>query len=172
MNYTQKLIHIITELSAILLIVPFLISLLFKYKFKPFDKYILIVIIILTIIVDGGLLINWFIPKKETFVSDEKKDMIKKLIRQSSRYSSASRQDLNNLIAVLHANYGASYMFALKDLFTDEEIEEVIGSKKDREKFEKMVIEIQDKMTKKAVEDCPDYAGVIDFLSKLGGEGG
>jgi len=170
MNYLQKSIHIITELSAVLLIVPFLISLLFKYKFKTFDKYILIIIIILTIIIDGGLLINWFIPKKETFVNDEKREIIKKLIRQSSRYSLAARGDKTPLISVLHSNYGASIMFVLKDLFTDEEINEVIGSTEERKKYEQKIIEIQDKATKNAVKHCPNYTDTIDFLTELAGQ--
>ena len=95
---------------------------------------------------------------------------IMKLVRQTSRWSHASRQDKDNLIAVLHANYGAGYLWALKDLFSDTEIEEVIDSKELREKLEAKVIEIQDKATKNAIKDCPQYAGAIDFLSKLGGE--
>lgn len=169
MALKEKNIHIIFEFLAVTILVPFFIHLLTKYKFKFFDKYFLIIIIITTIIVDGYLFFTWF-RKTENFVNKEKKDKIMKLVRQISRWSHASRQDKDNLIAVLHANYGAGYLWAMKDLFSDTEIEEVLGSKEIREKLEAKVIEIQDKATKNAVNDCPKYAGTIDFLSKLGGE--
>jgi len=113
------------------------------------------------------ILIIFFNPLKENYTNRNK---IKKLIRQAARWSHAARQDNNNLIAVLHANYGAGYLWALKDIFTEKEINNIIGSEEKRKKFEKEIIDIQDKMTKKAVKDCPNYAGTIDFLSSLGGE--
>ena len=33
------------------------------------------------------------------------------------------------------------------------------------------LVEIQDKTTQKVIKDCPQYAGTIDFLAQLGGEG-
>lgn len=104
---------------------------------------------------------------KEKF---EKKNMIKKLIRQSSRYSSAARGDKNNLISILHSNYGAAYLFSLKDLFSEKEIEEVLGSEEKRKKYESKIIEVQDESTRKAVKDCPQYAGITDFLTELAAE--
>lgn len=60
MAVKDKKIHILFEFLAIILLVPFFISLLMKYKFKIIDKYLLIVIIIITIIVDGYLFFSWF----------------------------------------------------------------------------------------------------------------
>ena len=96
--------------------------------------------------------------------------MIKKLIRQSSRYAIASKQDNNPLINVLHANYAASYMFALKDIFSDNEIEYILGSKENRLKYEKEIIDIQDKSTKMAVKICPKYGGETSYLNSLSGQ--
>lgn len=169
MALKEKKIHIIFEFLAVTILVPFFIHLLLKYKFKFFDKYFLIIIILTTIIVDGYLFLSWF-RKTEKFVNNEKKEMINKLIRQSARWSSAAKNDNNNLIAVLHANYGAGYLWALKDIFTEKEIEEVLGSEDLRKKYENEIIKIQDMMTKKAVKDCPKFSGAIDFLAKLAGE--
>ena len=49
-------------------------------------------------------------------------NIIKTLVRQSARWSTAAQQDNNAMISVLHANYGAGYLWALKDIATDQEI--------------------------------------------------
>ena len=48
---------------------------------------------------------------------------IKTLVRQAARWSSAAKQDENPMIAVLHSNYGAGFLWALKDIATQEQIE-------------------------------------------------
>ena len=40
---------------------------------------------------------------------------INTLIRQAARWSVAAQQDESPIIALLHANYGAGYLWALKD---------------------------------------------------------
>ena len=47
---------------------------------------------------------------------------IQKLTRQAARWSTAAAQDDSPLIAVLHANYGAGYLWALKDIATAKQI--------------------------------------------------
>lgn len=49
--------------------------------------------------------------------------MAQKLIRQVARWSTAGKQDKNSMIAVLHANYGAGYLWALKDIIKMDIIE-------------------------------------------------
>lgn len=61
MALKDKYIHMTFELLAIIIIVPFFISLLINYNFSSFDKYFIILFIITTIIVDGYLFISWFI---------------------------------------------------------------------------------------------------------------
>lgn len=163
----HKIIHQITELLAVILLVPFLISLLYKYKFKDFDKNFLILIIILTIIIDGYLFFTWFNNNK---IDNEKKEMIHKLIKQISRWASAAKQDNSPLISVLHANYGVGYLYAMQSIFTQKEIEVILGSEEIRKDFEDEIINIQDYATKKAVKECPQYSSIIDFLSELAGE--
>tara|TARA_B100001123_G_C14962947_1_gene888429 strand:- start:9 stop:389 length:381 start_codon:yes stop_codon:yes gene_type:complete len=96
-------------------------------------------------------------------------EKIKTLVRQASRWSTAAKQDNNSMIAVLHANYGAGYLWALKDIATDTQIEKATGI--DIVKFEKEIVAIQDEATMKMAKLCPDYAPESSYLTKLGGEG-
>lgn len=100
-----------------------------------------------------------------------RKEMLEKLVRQASRWSLAAQQDETPLIAVLHANYGAGYLWAIKDVYSDQEIESVLGSREMRMKFEKQIISIQDKATRDTVKACPEFSGQVSFLSKIAGEG-
>jgi hypothetical protein len=56
----HKIIHQITELLAVILVVPFLMHLIYNYKLKPFHKFGLYLFIITTIIIDGTLFFSWF----------------------------------------------------------------------------------------------------------------
>lgn len=97
-----------------------------------------------------------------------KEQTIKTLVRQASRWSTAADQDENPMIAVLHANYGAGYLWALKDIANDEDISEVTGI--DVLKFRDGIIAAQDKATQKMVKMCPDFAPKRTYLTELGGE--
>ena len=94
---------------------------------------------------------------------------IKTLVRQASRWSTAAKQDENSMIAVLHANYGAGYLWALKDIATDSQIENSTGI--DVQKFEREIVGVQDEATMKMAKLCPEYAPESSYLTKLGGEG-
>lgn len=84
-----------------------------------------------------------------------KADMIQKLLRQAARWSIAAEQDELPMIAVLHANYGAGYLWALKDIASNEEIEKITGM--NMMKVEKEITRIQDEATKKVYMACPQY---------------
>lgn len=90
---------------------------------------------------------------KETGLS--KDDMVKKLLRQAARWSVAAEQDELPMVAVLHANYGAGYLWALKDIANNEEIENITGM--DMMRVEKEITRIQDEATKKVYKACPKY---------------
>jgi len=100
----------------------------------------------------------------------EKKEIIKILLRQISRWSVASLQDNNSLIAVLHANYGAGYLWALLDIATPDEIM-ATGLVPDFYEFKNEVLRIQDVATKGMAKLCPEYAPAQSILTKIGGEG-
>lgn len=94
---------------------------------------------------------------------------IEKLVRQSARYATAAQQDASPVIAVLHANYAAAYLYALKDIATDSQIHNATGI--DVKKFKEHVTNVQDMVTRKTSEKCPDFVGEVDiYLAQIGGE--
>lgn len=94
---------------------------------------------------------------------------IKGLLTQSSRWNLAALNDRNPLIAVLHGNYAAAYLWALLDIATTEEIENVTGV--DILKFQEKTKETQRQVTQKASELCPQFRGKSDeFLAAIAGQ--
>ena len=96
-------------------------------------------------------------------------ELINKLVRQTARLETAASQDDNPVIEVLHANYAAGYLWALKDIATNKDIEN--ATKIDMNKFQKNVVDIQDKSNKKLVKLCPNFIKTDNiYLSKIGCE--
>jgi hypothetical protein len=96
-------------------------------------------------------------------------NMAQILVRSCARWGTASLQDKSPLIAVLHANYAAGYLWAIRDIFTDEEIKDATGI--NRVEFEKKIIDVQDKATKYMIEVCPAYGSNLEReLARIGGE--
>ena len=94
---------------------------------------------------------------------------IEKLVRQSARYAVAAQQDASPVIAVLHANYAAAYFYALNDIATESQIHNATGI--DVKKFKEHVINVQEMVTRKTSEKCPEFAGQVDiYLAQIGGE--
>lgn len=92
---------------------------------------------------------------------------IRTLIRQASRWSAASEQDKSVAIALLHANYGAGFLWALKDIATDNEIQNATGL--DIIKFTKTITDIQDKATQNLSKKCPFFTEDLNkYLLTLG----
>lgn len=94
-----------------------------------------------------------------------KDTVIKTLYRQCARWSTASTQDENPLIATLHANYAAGYLWALEDLFTSEEISSFSGF--DHKKLRSEIQKNQDITTKKITSACPDFSKLSNGASKI-----
>jgi hypothetical protein len=81
----------------------------------------------------------------------------------------ASEQDTNPLISVLHANYATGYLWGIKDVFSDSEIKDATGI--EITKYQKIITDIQDKSTKKAVKICPQFAGDMNvYLARSAGD--
>ena len=94
---------------------------------------------------------------------------IEKLIRQSARYATAAQQDKSPVIAVLHTNYAAAYLYAVKDIANESQIHNATGI--DVKKFKEHVTNVQDMVTKKTSEECPNFVGEVDiYLAQIGGE--
>lgn len=99
----------------------------------------------------------------------EMDEIIEVLVRSCARWAVASLQDKSPLIATLHANYAAGYLWALQDSFTDKQI--IDATRIDVIKFQKRITEIQDIATRRLIKVCPDYAKDLDkYLAGLGGE--
>ena len=60
MALKDKNLHMVGEFGALVLVVPFLLMLLNRYKFKRLDKIGIWLIIIITLMIDGYLLMSWF----------------------------------------------------------------------------------------------------------------
>lgn len=101
--------------------------------------------------------------------SYSKEEQIKTLIRQSARWSFAAKQDKNPIISVLHANYGAGYLWALKDIATDTEIESVGNI--DILRFRDEIVKVQDEANKKLIRSCPKLVPKDNYLANIAGEG-
>jgi hypothetical protein len=93
---------------------------------------------------------------------------IKILSRQAARWSVAAEQDKNPLISVLHANYGAGFLWALSDLYYPEEIKTATNI--DYNKFKKHITNIQDTSVRKLGSICPNYMPSTSYLAKIAGE--
>lgn len=119
-----------------------------------------------------GILLIWIVNK--TYISDSDSSSsldvpIQIMVRQAARWSTAADQDESPMIAVLHANYGAGYLWALKDIAKDDQIEGAAGI--DIKKFTYEIVSAQDRATKKMAKLCPKYAPKESYLTKIGGEG-
>lgn len=99
----------------------------------------------------------------------DKTELIKTLVRQTARWSVAAVQDRSPIVALLHANYGVGYFWALKDIATEKEIEAATNiSILD---FQKKILDIQDAATKQVSGACPGFASGLDAeLLKLAGD--
>jgi hypothetical protein len=102
--------------------------------------------------------------------SKYKSHIISRIMRGSARWALASKQDKSPLVAVLHANYGCAYLWALKDVFNDYEIKSATGI--DVIEFQNKITDIQDNATKRMTKLCPAYAsGIHDtILSGIAGD--
>lgn len=122
-----------------------------------------------------GIIITFAITQiyNNCFIKNNSKEMLDKiiniLIRQASRWSTAAEQDNNSMIRVLHANYGAGYLWALKDIATDDQIKSATGI--DVLRFKDEIVKIQDEATSEMAGLCPKYAPKQSYLTRLGGEG-
>jgi hypothetical protein len=94
---------------------------------------------------------------------------IEKLVRQSARYAVAAQQDESPVIAILHANYATGYFYALKEFASESQIHNATGI--DVKKFKEHITNVQDMVTRKTSEKCPDFVGEVDiYLAQIGGE--
>ena len=95
-------------------------------------------------------------------------ETIQVLARQAARWATAASQDANLFIANLHANYGAAYIFALRQVAADSEIRATTGL--DAVVFEREVVNVQDAAARRLLLAAPRIAPK-GALAKVAGEG-
>ena len=130
---------------------------------------IILICIILLLTKDANfpMFIQCINKKRSSFV--DKKDIINDFIKQTARWAVAAEQDVNPLIAVLHADYGVAYAMMLRNIATDEEI--LKATNMTSKQFMKKITDIQVKATRKATKVCPQYAmGLDQELARIGGD--
>jgi hypothetical protein len=98
-----------------------------------------------------------------------KESNIKKLVRQTARWATAADQDENGYIANLHATYAMGYLMALREIYTDVDIERYSGV--DVRKFENEISMIMDNAIKKLVIECPNGQPKNRYLASISKEG-
>lgn len=126
-------------------------------------NYILFIIFILSVF----FIAHYF--KTKITSNSKQHNIINSLLRGSARWAAASLQDKSPIVAVLHSNYAAGYLWALRDSFSDIDIQRETGI--DIIKFQKKIIDTQDKSTQILIKNCPQYASNIDiYLGKIAKE--
>jgi hypothetical protein len=94
-------------------------------------------------------------------------DHIQKLLRQSARWLTASLQDKSPLISMLHAMYGYGYFMALREIASENEINNYV----DLKLFERELVAAMDNATKKVSSGCPQYASYLNkYFAKIAGD--
>lgn len=115
---------------------------------------ILLIVIVIVLLL---MIIIRFPRNKVKKTCSKDGENIRKSFRQTARWSNAALQDKAPMIALLHANYGAGYLWALKDLYTEEEIRIATGGITFAE-LEKKVLDVQNDATLKVYSVCPHFA--------------
>lgn len=139
------------------------------------NKHIIIPIIAISLPFITAIIIVYIKSKKraDNFTKNNYKEKyenaIKTLVRQAARWSTASVQDENVMISVLHANYGAGYLWALLDIAEPNEINKITGI--NIQKFKSSIVNAQDSASKKMIKVCPNFAPKTSYLTKIAGEG-
>lgn len=103
----------------------------------------------------------------DTHNKDPRKDTLKSLTRQISRWALAAKQDENPMIRLLHANYSTGYLWALQSIATNKQVYEATGV--DMRLLIKEVVAQQDKATKIMADKCPNITPPDGFLSQIAG---
>lgn len=163
-------VHMVSEAVAILTIAPFLFFIAKTVKMPAVYSNILIAIAVATVLIDGWLLYMWYNHvDSKPLVQPKDYQRIKTLVRQAARWATAARQDKDIMIAVLHANYGAGYLWGLFDIYDARQVTTVLPDL-DISKFKAQIVSVQDWATKRLASACPGYAPEETYLTKVAGK--
>lgn len=154
-----------------MIFIVIIILIILGLVFSLFFDIAVIIELLLSLIPDFGFLKKKLSHKSENnrSQSDDFNEKIKTLVRQSARWTIASEQDENPYIAMLHANYGAGYIFALRSIATDAQIKNATGL--DVIKLEREITKVQDMSFVKLARVCPEGQPKSEFLRLISGQG-
>ena len=108
----------------------------------------------------------YFLFRRSTGINS---DVIQKLIKKSASWATTAQQDTSPLKATMHANYAIGYLWALKDISTEFDIQKASGI--NLKQFEEHILNVQEMVTKKVTDACPKFAGEVDlYLSSIAGD--
>lgn len=90
------------------------------------------------------------------------------LTKRGAKWATTAQQDESPYLSVLHANYAAGYLSALKEIASPNEVHKCTGI--DFMKFEQHILNVQEMVTQKLIKKCPEFAGEVDlYLSSIAG---
>lgn len=96
-------------------------------------------------------------------------DNINKLVRQTARWATAAGQDSNPYINNLHATYAVGYLMALRELYTDQQINNAANT--DIRELDKQVNKKMDDAVQLLIDICPQGQPKDVYLAFLAKEG-
>lgn len=114
-----------------------------------------------------GLVIYHLITNINLIYCPSQNQIIDKLLRQTSRWLTASLQDTSPLISMLHGMYGYGYFMALQDITNPSEL----GKYVDIQQYTIKLNGAMDAATKKVVKVCPKYGTELDrYFANMAGD--
>ena len=152
-----------------MIFIAIIILIILGLIFSLFFDVVVIIELLLSLIPDFSFLKKDLHHKKSENGKQLFSEKIKTLVRQSARWTIASEQDENPYIAMLHANYGAGYIFALRSIATDAQIKNATNL--DVVKLEREILKVQDNSFVKLARVCPDGQPKSEFLRLISGQG-
>jgi len=88
------------------------------------------------------------------------------LMKRSAKYATMAQQDGSPMHSVVHANHAVAYLTAAEDIATAQEIRDATGI--DVNTFRERVLAVQQEVTQKTIEKCPQFKGELDlYLSSI-----
>lgn len=89
------------------------------------------------------------------------RDRVQTLIQKCASYAVQAQQDASPVQGMLHANYAAAYLDALKVVSSERQVQQVgavnLGT------FQAHVLNVQKSVTDKALQAVPELAGKVDL---------
>lgn len=128
----------------------------------------LLVVVICGLTLFIHLILIYCAMRKSKNLSATFTEHVKILTRQCARWMTAAIQDKNPLIALLHGQYGLGYFYAIQDIASPDQFEQI--TQLNWSEFKREILAVQDDVNRRAVASCPNLAhGLNRYLGMIGG---